>query len=379
MKIATLVTSLYSQGAEYVTAAMARGFFAAGHQVDVVVTAVHGDLAKTMTDRKPFALTKGIRLVQLPHRHSRENIWALRNYIRENRPDVFLCNAAPSIYAMILANKLLPRKYRTRIINVEHLSGIGLDAKGNRIYPAGASLKGLMMNALLRQADAIFTVSEGTRLAINRCRDYPLEKIHTVYNPAVDEVTDAKLQLPAMHPWLQDKTMPVFVSAGALTGWKNFELLVRAFARVRTVKPCRLIVFGEGPRRLVLENLALELGIATDVSLPGYTNQLPAEMKAADAFVVSSDVESFSIVLVEAMAAGVAIVSTDAPYGPPEILKNGTFGRLVPRNDCTALARAMTEVLDGKGRVVPQSRVDDFRTENIVRLYERALEKVLHA
>jgi glycosyltransferase involved in cell wall biosynthesis len=90
-----------------------------------------------------------------------------------------------------------------------------------------------------------------------------------------------------------------------------------------------LIIFGEGGLRSEYERLIEELGIGDSVSLPGFTNNLPAELKGGACFVVSSLIESFSVVLVEALASGVPVVSTDCPYGPGEILKRGKYGTLV--------------------------------------------------
>lgn len=377
MKIATFVTSLYSQGAEYVTASVARGLYDAGNEVEVVVTAIHNDLANNAEGKKPFALKSGMKLVQLPVRHARFSTLAFRKYIKNAAPDVLLCNASPYLIPMTLANLSLPKHLRTKIINVVHGSEYGLfKSKQDYLLRYGA-IKGRIVAFLEGLADAVFAVSEGTRkmaCCILNCSD---ERSYTVYNPVVDDVTVQKLSLPPSHPWLADKTCPVFVSAGALTGWKNFRLLIDAFARVANKSACRLIIFGEGPLRFELERQIEELALKDKVSLPGYTNQLPAEIKAADAFVVSSDVESFSVVLVEAMAAGVPIVSTEAPYGPPELLDGGRYGRLVPCGDANSLAAAMIDVLDKKVPVTPKERVDDFRIENIVKRYVAAIEKIL--
>lgn len=377
MKIATFVTSLYSQGAEYVTASVARGLHDAAHDVEVVVTAIHGDLANNKEGKKPFALKPGMRLVMLPTRRARASTWLFREYIKRSRPDIFLCNASPYLIPMVIANRSLPKKYRTKVVNVVHGSEYGL-LKGKSDYlKRCGQIKGRIVAFIEKGADAVFSVSEGTRKSVCRILDFPEERSFTVYNPVVDDVTVEKLARKPNHPWLVTKTCPVLVSAGALTGWKNFGLLIDAFAQVEKMRPCKLIIFGEGPKRAELEEKIGKLSLQDKVSLPGYTNQLPAEIKASDGFVVSSDVESFSVVLVEAMAAGVPIVSTDAPYGPPEILEGGRYGRLVPCGDANGMAMAMKDVLDKKVPAPPKERVDDFRIENIVKRYVVSMEKIL--
>ena len=106
---------------------------------------------------------------------------------------------------------------------------------------------------------------------------------------------------------------------------------------------------------------------------PGYTDNLPAEIKAADAFIVSSNIESFSIVLVEALAAGTPVISTDAPYGPPEILQNGKYGILVKRNNPDALADGILQVLNGHAIPPTPEAYERFTLPNTVKRYEAAL------
>jgi len=376
MYISLLTQSLFSQGAEYVVAAMARGFADAGHRVDVVVSAYHAECEATMKDRQPFSIGDKTSLVRLPGRRARQNIFALRRYIKTARPDVILCNAEPFMPSLAMANRLLPKSQRCKIVHVEHLSGVGLDSVGNFWAPP-KTLRSRIEGALLRCYDGLFVVSTGTGEAMHRITGYPMDKIFTVFNPAVDGVAEAKMQHGPSHPWLVNKTAPVFVAAGAFCGFKNHPLLLRAFAKASAGREGRLIIFGEGGMRTDYEQLIRELNIGDKVSLPGYTDNLPAEMKAADAFVVSSNIESFSIVLVEALAAGCPVVSTDAPYGPPEILKGGKYGILVKRNDVDALAEGLTRVLDGHAIRAPEEAWRRFQIKNIVALYEKAIEKVM--
>lgn len=372
MYLSILIPTLYSQGAEYVAACMARGFAEAGHRVDVVVSALQRDLEAQTTDRKPFALSENIRLVYLPHRRARYNILALRQYIKRNRPDIILNNAAPFTPALALARLLLPREVPTKIVHVEHLGGIGLDSEGNPVHPT-PSLRAKLFHALLRRYAAILVVSQGTGEALHRMTGYPLSRIFTVYNPALDDVARKKMQSPPNHPWLVSKSCPTFVAAGAFTIFKNHLNLLRAFAIAHAKRPCRLILFGSGPLKPEYERLVQELNLQDCVSLPGYTDNLPAEIKAADAFIVSSNIESFSIVLVEALAAGTPVISTNAPYGPPEILQNGKYGILVKRNNPDALAAGILQVLNGHAIPPTPEAYERFTLANTVKRYEAAL------
>ena len=110
--------------------------------------------------------------------------------------------------------------------------------------------------------------------------------------------------------------------------------------------------------------------------MPGFVSNLPAEIKAADAFVVSSETESFSIVLVEALAAGVPVVSTNCPLGPPDILQHGKYGILCAVNDPESLSMALQKVLDGQGIVPPRDAWEKYTLEKVMDNYECAIRRV---
>ena len=112
--------------------------------------------------------------------------------------------------------------------------------------------------------------------------------------------------------------------------------------------------------------LAAELGIARQVLFPGYVNDPAACYEGLDLFVLTSTTEGFGNVLVEAMAAGVPVVSTDAPYGPREIMRDGALGPLVPVGDHQALAEALHRLLDRPtDPVLLRQRASDFEVDKI--------------
>jgi len=122
--------------------------------------------------------------------------------------------------------------------------------------------------------------------------------------------------------------------------------LIRAFAKIRSERPCRLVILGEGKKRRELQRLAADLGIGDEVSLPGFVPNPYAFMKRASLFVLSSNCEGAPVVLIESLALGLPAVSTDCPSGPREILQHGRIGPLVPIGDDEALARAINATLD---------------------------------
>jgi hypothetical protein len=121
----------------------------------------------------------------------------------------------------------------------------------------------------------------------------------------------------------------VILGFGRLTDQKDFPTLIRAFAIVRTRREARLVIVGEGrpEARDHLQQLAADLACASDLSLPGFTYNPFCYMAAASVFVLSSLREGLPGMLIQALACGVPVVSTDCPSGPREILEGGTYGR----------------------------------------------------
>lgn len=199
---------------------------------------------------------------------------------------------------------------------------------------------------LMRRADGLIAVSRGVANDFSATTGVGVERIRVVYNPIVDPGLVERGKEPANHPWLMNRGSPVILGVGRLTKKKDFATLVSAFALVRRQRSCRLLIIGEGEERGHLEALAGMLGIGDSRELAGFRpNPLPF-MREARLLVMSSRWEGLGNVFVEALYCGTAVVSTDCPHGPREVLGNGKFGRLVPLGDPGALAEAIVEALD---------------------------------
>lgn len=132
------------------------------------------------------------------------------------------------------------------------------------------------------------------------------------------------------------------VSAGRLTGQKNFPLLIEAFGIFREKHPeYQLVIYGEGEERSALQALAAKLPEGS-VCLPGQVKDLPRQVSRCAVFALSSDYEGVPNVLIEAMAVGTPAVSTDcAPGGAAALIESGKNGILVPVGDKDALAQGL--------------------------------------
>jgi glycosyltransferase involved in cell wall biosynthesis len=227
------------------------------------------------------------------------------------------------------------------------------------------------------QADAIGAVSRALGDDLARFAGIPRERITTLYNPVVDAAMIEKARAPLDHPWFDGNGPPVVLGAGRLADQKDFPTLIRAFALLRRRRPARLVILGSAKvhaktveRRDALLSLAAELGVADDVQLPGSTDNPFAWMARASVFALSSRFEGLGNVLIEAMACGCPVVSTDCESGPAEILEDGRVGPLVPVGDAPALAVAIERVLDSApDRDALRRRAEEFGVDRAVDAY----------
>jgi glycosyltransferase involved in cell wall biosynthesis len=142
-------------------------------------------------------------------------------------------------------------------------------------------------------------------------------------------------------------TATTVLAAGRLTPQKGFDRLIPAFAQAVERHPdWQLRICGRGPLRSRLKALVAEYGVEANVTLPGPSSDIWTEMDNASIFVVSSRFEGFPMVLLEAMAKGLPIVSFDCPTGPREVIETGANGALVPADDIRALGRALVEMIE---------------------------------
>jgi glycosyltransferase involved in cell wall biosynthesis len=273
----------------------------------------------------------------------------LTTYLRIERPRALLSALPYGNLAALTARRLA--RIPTRIVLTEH--NVARNFEHCREWR-----KRFLRPLIARQyrfADRIVAVSNGVASDLSTSAGVLNDRIVTIYNPIVDQTLLTKAEEPLDHPWFAPGAPPVILGMGRLTPQKDFPTLIRAFARVRAARAVRLMILGAASseaktvkQRRKLETLAAGLGIADDVGFPGFVhNPMPYLVRAA-VFVLSSAWEGFGNVLVEALACGCPVVSTDCPSGPAEILDNGRYARLVPVGDEAALAAAIVETLDNK-------------------------------
>jgi glycosyltransferase involved in cell wall biosynthesis len=292
----------------------------------------------------------------------------LAAYFRRQRPDIVLSTSSGTNVTVLLAAALSSHGPRLVISERNVLLHARATARRRLIL--------LLKRLTYSRADAVTAVSQCVRDDLVARLHLRPDRVRVVYSPvSLDEVA-ALARAPASHPWLK-QDLPVVLSAGRLVPAKDHHLLLRAFHSVRTRRAARLIILGEGPLRQALLAEARRLGMG-DVALPGFDPNPFAYMARCSVFVLSSRFEGLPGVLMQAMACGSAVISTDCPCGPAEIIEPGVSGLLTPVGDSGALADAISGLLDDppeRERLGEAARraAQRFSTERIVPLYEAAL------
>ncbi|MDP1731600.1 MAG: glycosyltransferase [Devosia sp.] len=360
--IALFLPSLQGGGAERVMVTLANAFAARGGSVDLVLVKADGIFLRDVSPE--------VHIVDLDAHGVIHCLPGLVRYLRRKRPHVLLSALKHANVAAIVARLLVGGT--TRLAVSEHSTLSAAQASLSKATLRGKLLP-LLMRFTYRHADAVIAVSSGVADDLSRAIALPRERVRVIFNPILADSLRS-LSAEGLGPGIDfGGDVPLILAAGRLVPPKDFGTLLRAFARLLEKRSARLMILGEGPLRAELEALVDELNLGANVSMPGFASNPYALMRRANLFVLSSIYEGFGNVLVEAMAVGTPVVSTDCPSGPAEILENGKWGRLVPVGDVEGLARAMDDALDDPNPPDVASRAADFGVDRAVDDYLEVL------
>ena len=317
----------------------------------------------------------------LPRLSRGRSIARLRGYaraLREHVPDVALGVVQYPTLALAAARAQLRAQWK--IVACEH-SFVTKNLADSEAYgPAFRTIyRAVLRPTYNRVIDRVLMTAEEGRDDLVDNFGVARSHIVVVPNPVdgerVRSLGDARLD----DPWLpqearRDASIPVIVGAGRFVAQKQFDHLVRAFAIVRSTRPARLILLGNGPAKSELLSLARSLGVADDVRLIDVSPPW-AHMRRASIFALSSEWEGFPMVLAEAMALGCPIVSYACPSGPREMLAEGRAGVLVPASQVEALGAALSDALDRPDHmrslaIEARARSRAYETREVVSQYE---------
>lgn len=360
IRIALYLPSLRGGGAERVMVILANGFAERGFEVDLVLANAEGPYLNQVSSQ--------VRIIDLKSSRVLTSLPGLARYLRRERPTAMLSAMGHANVVAVVASRVAA--VSTRVI-VSERANFSVSRRHAKSIQAKAM--GPFMRWAYRRADAIVAVSGGVADDLTASLGLPRSSISVVYNP-VDTGSVRKLAgQPEHHPWLPSKEIPVLIGVGRLEPQKDFSCLIKAFAKLRESRDARLIILGEGGLRADLEREIRRLGLEEDICLPGFVDNPFSAMTRADLFVLSSRWEGLPNVLIQAMACGTPVVSTDCPSGPVEILEDGKWGRLIPVGDAEALAEAIAATLNDTKHPDVAARAADFSVDRAVDGYLRVL------
>lgn len=364
---------MYGNGLTRVILNLLESMIDSGFQVDLVVpniTEYHQSFEKN--------LPVGVRSISLDLKPSRTlfvgKIFKLSHYLKQEKPAVLMAHGD---YIGVANLAKLVSRQQSKVLHGIH---INISRYFDQFPGIGTKLKYLLLKYFYTTSDGLVAVSKGVAEDLSKITEIPLNQIQVIYNPVVTIDLLNKAKQPIDHPWFMTGEPPVILGAGRLMIQKDYPTLIRAFAKVREHRLCRLVMLGEiTPHKVELEALAQALGVAQDVQMLGFAENPYAYMSKAAVFVMSSQFEGFGNVLVEAMATGTPVVSTDCESGPAEILGYGQYGKLAPVGDSDNLAAAIGETLDCPlDAKTLQARSQDFTTEKIAEQYLRFIQQIIN-
>jgi glycosyltransferase involved in cell wall biosynthesis len=297
----------------------------------------------TLRDEGPLRnlVDPAVRVVAVPERRMRYAVPGLRRAIRAVAPTIVVSSGIPSLnLATLLAVRMLPRRDRPKLVlrEVAVPSMAHLDpSRSNRIAYR-------LLRHLYRHADRIITLTDGARRDLAQNFSVPeslisLMRLHAVIPPTM-------VRRLAQWDGESGRDPDLIVCVGRLSAEKDQRTLLRALALMPSQRPWRLALIGNGPDRPSLEAFVRRHDLADRTIFTGYVADPFAWMMRARVLVLSSIYEGLPCVIMEALACGTPVVSTDCPYGPREILQDGRYGTLTPVGDSAALAAAIAAALD---------------------------------
>ena len=408
LQVGFLLTSLAGGGAERVVLNLAAALIARGHRADLVIPRFAGDYRAAIpggirvwrarfpgTDRQflravrrsgvqveamtvnPFgaartwlALRRQYPGIPVLHGSGLRSIYpyahVLAQYIRKVRPHV-LVSALPGPNAVAVCAAELTERAVPVVVTVHN--NVAADyapewlAASRMLYPL---------------ADAVVAVSGGVAESVRRSLGVDAGRVRTIHIGVPAGSIRRLAQAEVAHPWFADGEPPVVLSVGREAPQKDHPTLVEAFGLARREVDSRLLILGKlsAPCREGLRSLARGLGVEGDLGFVDFDENPYRYMRRAGLLALSSRWEGLPGVILEALACGTPVVSTDAPYGPREIL--GGWGDLPPVGDAPALARALVATLRGERPTAEalRARAADFSEEKAADAYVALFEEL---
>jgi glycosyltransferase involved in cell wall biosynthesis len=331
-KIAFFSYDMRVGGAEKMILTLLPQFIKAGYFIDLVLIKKAGAFLSDIDPR--------VNIISLKKEHVSQSLIPLIRYFKKSKPDVFISNLTHLNIVTIIAKFFSGT--RSKIIITEHSS-----ITTNNLQKGGKEgILVFLARFLYPLADKTVVVSDGAAQNLIEAIKINPNKVQSIYNPIDMDRIRILSREKIDEFWLTEKSIPVLVAIGRLEQEKNFSFLLNVFQTLTKKRKARLLILGEGSERQMLEQQMIAYGIENDVKLLGIkTNPYPY-ISNADILVCTSKYEGFNITLAESLACGTPVISLNCPYGPAEILDNGTYGQLISPGDRDGMVNAIIAAID---------------------------------
>jgi glycosyltransferase involved in cell wall biosynthesis len=298
--------------------------------VNVTVLALHQD------GPLRSLLDPAVCVTAIPGRQLRYAIPGLRHVIRHIEPAVVVSSEAGLNLCTLIAVRSMPRRHRPKLI----LREVGSPSIAQHRDPYRSNrIAYRILRLLYRRADRIVTLTEGARRDLEQNFAVPEAMIAVMGANAV--IPPAMAERLRRRDGETGREPDLIVSVGRLSPEKDHRTLLRAMTLLPADCRYRLAIVGQGSERAALEKLARAYGLAERVIFVGQVPDPFVWMMRARLAICSSIYEGLCNAVIEALACGTPVVSTDCPYGPREILQGGRYGTLTPIGDAAAMANAI--------------------------------------
>jgi glycosyltransferase involved in cell wall biosynthesis len=330
--LAVVLRAFQGGGAQRDIILLCNALVAKGINVAILALHEHGPLRSL--------LDPSIAVTAIPGGQLRYAVPGLRRAIRFIEPAVVVSSEAALNLCTLMAARTISRRNRPKIV----LREVGSPSVALHRDPYLSNrIAYRVLRKLYRGADRIIALTDGARRDLVENFAAPAEIV---------SVMDTNAVIPAamvdrLRQWDGEtgRESDLIVSVGRLSPEKDHRTLLRAMTLLPADRRCRLAIVGEGAERVALEALAREYGLAERVTFTGQVADPFVWMMRARLAVCSSIYEGLCNAVIEALACGTPVVSTDCPYGPGEILQRGRYGTLTPVGNAEAMATAIADAL----------------------------------